>query len=261
MSRVIYTYDGSLEGYFTVVFRAFQDKQEPEAILSRNRQLQMPIGELIHVDTNPLEADRVRRGIVKHSDERNARLLHVAFLSEQPETDMLLWRYLCKLFEAPAGHFFKNMLDADVYELVQTARRVRREVHRFHGFVRFQKTADNMYVAAIDPDHDIVKLLGPHFKSRFPERHWLIYDLRRNRGIYFDTREIRAVEMQNPAFDLTKGTLHQHARAMDEDYYVTLWQHYYDAINIMERKNHRQMRASMPRRYWKYMPEKRSGYK
>ncbi len=252
----VFTYDGSLDGFFTVVFHAFHDRTEPSAIIPRGANTQIPLGSIIDVDTSVSKATRVRKGVVDRSDNRNVRLLHVAFLTGMPETNMLLWRYLKKLFQHPPGYFFRNMLDEDVYALVQTARRVRKEVHRFQGFVRFQKTKDQIYAAAIDPDNDVVKLLAPHFRARFPDRKWLIYDTRRKYGIYFDAEKLSQVELKGEAFDLTTGHIQQNARAMDEDYYRTLWQHYYEAINIMERKNHRQMRASMPKRYWKYLPEK-----
>jgi len=253
----IFTYDGTLEGFFCVVFRAFRDKLEPSAIISLKAGAQIPLGDTIHIETSTDEANRVKTGLIERSDLKNLRLMHVAFLSEQQKTDMLLWRYLKKLFNTPAGEYYRNMLDEDVYELVQTARRVKREVHRFQGFVRFQETKDNMYAAAIDPDNNIVRLLAPHFKSRYPDRQWLIYDVRRKYGIWFDLQSMHEVILDDNAFDLSTGYIRQQARAINEDYYKTLWQHYYDAINIIERKNHRQMKAFMPRRYWKYLPEKK----
>ncbi len=252
----IYTFDGSFEGFLTVVFRAFNDKRMPEAIISRAAQEQLPLGEMEHVETCNDQAARVRSGIAERSDEKNLRLFHVAFLAESPESNLLLWRYLQKLFRDPCGEYYRNMLDKDVYSLIQTARKVRREAHRYQGFVRFQRTRDNMYVAAIDPDHNVVKLLSAHFRSRFPDRHWLIYDTRRQYGIYYDQKSVQEVRMQAQPFNLDTGYIEKQARSMDEDYYRTLWQHYYDAINIAERKNHRQMRSSMPRRYWKYLPER-----
>ena len=255
----IYTFDGSLEGFLSVVFRAYEEKREPRAIISRRSKAQLPMGEVVQVDTHPDQAVRVSKGIVERSDKRTLRLLHVAFLTESAQVNSLLWRYLKKLFSAPAGAYHRNLLDQEVYDLVQTARRVRKEVHRFHGFLRFQRTKDDMYAAAIDPDNDILRLLAPHFRARFPDREWVIYDTRRRYGIWFDKHCIREVEMEDEAFSPDSGRIRQSARAHDEDYYASLWQHYYDAINIIERKNHRQMRAFMPKRYWKYLPEKNKG--
>ncbi len=113
-----------------------------------------------------------------------------------------------------------------------------------------------MFFAPIDPDHDIVQLLASHFKSRFADQEWVIYDVRRKYGIWYDRIKVQKVVFDKPAFDLTACYIREQIRDHDEDYYRTLWQHYYNAINIIERQNHKQMKAFMPKRYWKYLPEK-----
>ena len=252
----VYTFDGTLEGYFSLIFVAFQDKIEPIEILDRSKEVQTRLDSMIDVETNDSHAKRVRDGLIRRSDRKNLRLFHVAFLSQQKETYMLLWRYLKKLFSDETGSYHRNLLDEDVYDLVQCARKVRKEVHRFNGFIRFQKSIDGMFFAPIDPDHDIVKLLAPHFKSRFADQEWVIYDVKRKYGIWYDKVKVQGVVFDKPAFDLSSCYIREHVRDHDEDYYRTLWQHYYDAINIIERQNHKQMKAFMPKRYWKYLPEK-----
>ncbi|MFP4064888.1 MAG: TIGR03915 family putative DNA repair protein [Bacteroidales bacterium] len=307
-SPVIYTYDGTREGFFSVVFRAFEDRCSPSAIISRKNNQQMSLGEVVHVKTNREKASRVAKGINERVTERNARLVHLAFLVDEPEIPMLLWRYLYKLFTDTSGTFHCNMLDEDVYAVTQQARRVRKEVHRFHGLVRFRETTGRLLVANIEPDHDIVMMLAPHFRTRMAEQQWVIYDMRRARGVWYDTRVTRMVRFNPEDYEqrIGSGLSGGNAKCADsggvdpgdikcgecgggdsgdttcadsgemgygnadagdmkcvasgevngEDPYRELWQHYYDAINIRERKNHRQMRSCMPQRYWKYLPEK-----
>lgn len=252
----IFTYDGTFEGFLSAVFQAYRDKVQPLSFIDRQNSFQGTFEEMNHAETDNVQAQRVRDGIVKRSGYKNLRLIHVAFLSNDDNAPMLIWRYLQKLFRDDTGTYHHNLLDEDVYGLVQMARQVRREVHRFHGFIRFQLSNEGMYFAPIDPDNDIVRLLAPHFKSRFADQEWVIYDVRRKYGIWYDKQKVHEVCITKPAFDLTAGYIRQQARDLDEDYYRTLWQHYYDAINIIERKNHRQMKAFMPKRYWKYLPEK-----
>jgi probable DNA metabolism protein len=251
-----FTYDGSFEGFLTLVFRAFRDKIRPEAILPERPGVQIPLGDLVSIRQKEQEAQRVWQGLVSRTSLKNARLLHVAFLAEEPATEMLLWNYLEKVFSSSQPDFFLNMLDDTVFDLVQMARRVKLEVHRFHGFVRFQKTADGMLFAPVDPDHNILRLMAHHFRKRFSGQHWVIYDTRRNFGIYYDTVRVREIVLENHRIDFRSGNVASEVRDMDEDFYCRLWQGYYDAVNILERKNHRQMARSMPRRYWKYLPEK-----
>ena len=42
-----------------------------------------------------------------------------------------------------------------------------------------------------------------------------------------------------------------------EEYFEGLWRQYYKSVNIESRPHEKQMRGSMPVRYWKFLPEKR----
>lgn len=252
-----YTYDGSFEGFLTVIFEAFRERNEPEAIIPLRGNVQMPLGECKDIERSETYAKRVWAGLERKTSVSNARLVYTAFLAQETHTESLLWRYLKKVFTSSSVDLYRNMLDEDVFKLVQMARRVRMEVHRFNGFVRFQKTEGGMYFAPIDPDHDIVRLLSAHFKSRFADQPWIIYDTRRNYGIWYDKQLVREVVFDNLSVDLLTGNVAKHARDFEDPFYCQLWQVYYDAINIKERKNHRQMKRLMPQRYWKYLPEKR----
>ena len=253
---MIYFYDGSFEGFLTVVFEAFRCKQEPEAIIPTRSNIQIPMGEQVTIPRDDQKADRVWKAIKKKTNKKNARMLNIAFFAQEAQKEMLLWRYLKKVFTCSDPGFYQNMLDEDVNGVVDMARRVKREVHRFQGFVRFEKSVDGIYFAPIDPDHDIVRLLTSHFKARYADQPWVIYDTKRNYGIYFDTEKVLEVVIDDPNFDINTGNLKDHAKDHDQDHYRHMWQAYYDAINIIERKNHRQMKNYMPKRYWKYLPEK-----
>lgn len=260
-SSLSLVYDGSFEGFLCAVFEAFERRIIPQSLVPASRPSQLLIGEQLEVETHLNRAERVRKGIIQRSSHRNASLVHVAFLSELPGVELLLLRYLVKLFNDPSGQYWQNMLDDEVFELVKIARKVKKEVHRFHGFVRFQETADGMFFAPIDPDHNITRLLARHFRTRFSGQQWIIYDTKRDYGIYYDLTSVQEVVLQNHRIDFNAGNLASEVRALDEDFYSRLWKEYYDAVNILERQNHRQMTNLMPRRYWKYLPEKNQAAK
>lgn len=255
-SSLSLVYDGSYDGFLCAVFEAFERRILPQALLPASRPLQLLLGDQQMLETHPNLAERVRKGIIRKSSPRNASLLHVAFLSELPGVELLLLRYLVKLFADAGGRYWQNMLDEEVFEVVQIARKVKKEVHRFNGFVRFQETADGMFFAPIDPDHNIIRLLARHFRTRFSGQQWIIYDTKRNYGIYYDFHTVQEVVLQNHRINFNAGNVAGEVKALDEDFYCRLWQEYYDAVNILERQNHRQMTNLMPRRYWKYLPEK-----
>lgn len=257
MSNIRLQYDGTFDGFLSMIFYAFEHKLQPQEIFQEEQAVHDLFSEMVRVETDTIKAERVWNGLIKKSSQKNARMVHIAFMSQLPGVEMLLWRYLRKIFTSNHPDFYQNMLDEDVYEVVQTARKVKKEVHRFHGFVRFQQAADNIYFAPIDPDHDILPLLIPHFKSRYADQQWVIYDTRRKYGIHYDLKNVSEVQIENPAADFKTGTLPQEAKDENEDHYLKLWQSYYDSINIQQRSNKKQMTRMMPRRYWKYLPEKK----
>ena len=64
------------------------------------------------------------------------------------------------------------------------------------------------------------------------------------------------ITLSDKQFDAITGGIHENIKADDEELYRSLWKAYYKAINIPERKNTRLMLRLLPRRYWKYLPEK-----
>ena len=111
-------------------------------------------------------------------------MFYLAFASELPNVETCMYAYLEKLFADDTGMYYKNLLDEHSFELYQIARKVSFEINRFQGFVRFQETSDGLLFAAIEPDHDIVSLLAPHFARRFGNQAWVIYDRKRDKGIF-----------------------------------------------------------------------------
>jgi probable DNA metabolism protein len=255
-SPIHYIYDGTFEGYLTVVFQAYETRKPPEQITIASAGGYDLFCERVEVMSDPIKAMRVWKGLIKKTTLKNARMVHAAFLSQLPGCEMLIWRYLNKIFTVTTPVFFQNMLDEDVFQLVQTARKVKKEAHRFLGFVRFQQTADGILFAPIAPDHDILTLITGHFKARYAGQQWVIYDTRRNYGVFFDQEQIQEIELENAQMDPQSGKLPTAAKEHAEDYYQKLWQQYYHSVNIAGRSNPRQMTRMMPRRYWRYLPEK-----
>ena len=251
-----YVYDGTFDGFLTVVFEIYASKQKPVQIMSERLWQQGFFETPAHVATDADRSERVWNGIITRSNKKITRMLYLAFASELPGVEMTLYHYLEKLFADTTGVFHKNILDDHSFELYQISRKVSFEIHRFQGFVRFQETSDGLFFAAIEPDHDIVSLLAPHFARRYGAQSWVIYDRRRDKGMFWKKPELHEITLTDKQFNTITGDILQHVRSEDEDLYRSLWKAYYKAINIPERKNIRLMLRLLPRRYWKYLPEK-----
>ena len=251
-----YIYDGTFEGFLCVVFRAFELKREPISITKKALWQPTIFNDTLEIETVTEQSDRVWNGIGKRSSASNARMLHIAFHSELPGIEQQLWNYLKMLFSSTNSNQYKNTLNEHVFDILKVARKVMNEVHRMLGLIRFQQAADNTYFAAIAPDHNILWLMEEHFKDRLADQQWVIYDSKRSYGIFYNLKEVTEVTFDSEPAPNQTGKLSSEVKAPGEDYYCNLWQHYYKSINIIERKNTKQMLGHMPRRYWKYLPEK-----
>lgn len=255
---MIYVYDGSFDGFLTTVFYGFEQKQEPLRIVSIDCWQATFFDVEVHIVTDTVKSERVWKGIVRYSNEKVARMVYHAFASDISDIERSIFCYLQKLFADKTRKFYQNLLDENSLTIYQTARKVKGETHRFLGIVRFQETLDGMFFSLIDPDHDIVGLLAPHFSRRFADRPWVIYDRKRDKGIYYDGKEVQEIILTEKQFDSMTGSLPHTLKADDEDQdrYRELWKVYYQSINIAERKNTRLLLRNLPRRYWKYLPER-----
>lgn len=146
----------------------------------------------------------------------------------------------------------------DVLEIVQTARKVKKEAMRMMQFVRFQQTKDGLYFCGIEPMHDVLPLVIDHFRKRFADQQWLLYDLKRNYGAFYNTKTVDEVVLTGREINQNTGRISQNIPEEEDTVYQTLWKSYFKNINIEEQKNLRLQRQHMPRRFWKYLPENRS---
>jgi len=108
----------------------------------------------------------------------------------------------------------------------------------------------------MEPLYNVLPLVVGHFKDRFADQKWLIYDLKRAYGCYYDLQEVREVRFDSKEEHLLSGILNDKLMAEDEKLFQNLWKAYFKAIAIKERINPKLHKQHMPVRFWKYLTEK-----
>ena len=205
--------------------------------------------------TDDAKVDRVWKGLQKRLSAMALSVITVTWLSELPETDMLLFRYIRKAIDAPRT-IELNFGDPDVLEVSKVWKKVTNERLRVIQFLRFQKTADGTFFAAVKPVYNVLPLTLPHLKDRFADQCWLLYDLKREYGYYYDLKEATEVRFEEKEAHLLSGLLGEELMDADEKLFQQMWKTYFKSIAIKERLNPKLHRQHMPARFWKYMPEK-----
>ena len=250
-----YTYDGTFEGLLTVLFSIYESKSPPNTIQPEATAQTGLFAPPAHRDTDEARAARVWDGLLKTMDtEARTRLYHV-FLSEVPDREMLLFRYVDLALRSPVD-VAENYANADVRRVQRLAQQMFREKHRMEAFVRFEKTADELFHASIEPDFDVLPLIAAHFTKRYADQRWLIYDRRRHYGLYYDLTRTDVVQFEAERAGAKPTDLAATVLDEREPLFKVLWQSYFDHVNIPERRNLKLHRRHMPLRYWRYLSEK-----
>ena len=249
-----YTYDGSFEGLLTVVFEAYERKAWPTAI--EQEQLAQPgiFGTTIAVTSDDEKAGRVWKGLKQRLSASALKELYYTYLWEQPGFEQVIFSYIKLAFDNTES-IEGNYTAPCVLQVQQAAKQLHREKHRMEAFVRFQKTADELYYAHIEPDFNVLPVIIAHFTKRYADQRWAIYDTRRRYGAYYDLQTTSFITLDAvPRKGM--GLLPESALMPEEQTYQQLWQVYFDHVNIPERKNPKLHLRHIPKRYWKYLSEK-----
>lgn len=252
----LFIYDHTFEGLLTCIFDAYFRKTFPDLLLMEGELLPLFYDEAIPVTTDEEKAARVWRGLQKKISGYALSSLTYCWLSEMPGVDMLLFRYIRKAIDAPQS-IETNFADPDVLELAKIYKKVDGERMHLMQFVRFQKAADGTFFAAVEPLYNALPLAVGHFKDRFADQCWLIYDVKRQYGYYYDLKTMEEVTFEDPRqAHLVTGMLNESLMDNNEKLFQKLWKTYFKSICIKERWNPRKHRQDMPVRYWKYLTEK-----
>ncbi len=251
----ILIYDGSFNGFLSCIFKAFEEKLILSDIQANHQSQNGLFSDIETVFTQMDKARRVWNGI--HKKNRTAiKNIYFAFLSETKGIELLLYQYICKLYQqGPNAHL--NYSDDVVLKVSQLAKMVAREKHRMEAFVRFQLTKDNIYFANIEPDFNVLPLIAKHFRSRYADQQWIIYDLKRKYGLYYNLQTTELISLDISEI-YTNSILKREALAEGEYDFQNLWNNYFKSTNIKSRINKKLHTQHVPKRYWKYLSEKKA---
>lgn len=235
--------DGSEDCFYTAVFDAYKNK---DCLITSERDVQLGLGfEVFDVVTDENKAARVRAKI-NALDRGAAEDITLLLKSCNPLKESVAFEYIRLIIES--GGAVRGMLaNPTVIEMTEIRTRVFGEAHRLKGLLRFMENADGVLYAPYSPDNDITEILAVHFAARFGAQPFVIHDIKRKLAALYDGNEIVMTRADDAEIYLSEY----------ESYFQNLWKQYYNSVNIASRPHEKQMRGSMPVRYWKFLPEKR----
>ncbi|MFT4112333.1 UdgX family uracil-DNA binding protein [Silvibacterium sp.] len=156
----------------------------------------------------------------------------------------LMYRLLWRLQQE------RDLLAVEVDEDVAAFRRmeiqVGRDLHKMHAFVRFRRVEEEgseHFVAWYEPAHRILAMGAPFFAERFAVMRWSILT------------PDGSARWKPGAKAVVLGPAVSRENAPGDDALEEVWRTYYRSIFNPARVNPVAMRAEMPQRYWRNLPE------
>jgi probable DNA metabolism protein len=247
-------YDGSYAGLLTAIFEVYE-YQLYDASIGQEGESYSLFGNRRVVHTDMTKAERVLKKLEDRLSKNAIDQFYSCYLSGLPAIENSMLGYV-RYVLASVKPVENDYSHRDVLTLQQTGRKVQREKHRMEAFVRFQLTKDGLYYSMIQPDFNVLPLISKHFEQRYADQRWLIYDVRRKYGLYYDEKQVSEVQLS-----FEKGA-HDESQLIsihdeNEELYQRMWQQYFSSVNSTARKNLSLHVRLMPRRYWRYLTEKK----
>ncbi|WP_439596675.1 UdgX family uracil-DNA binding protein [Falsiroseomonas sp.] len=167
----------------------------------------------------------------------------IAIRHSDPQRFALLYGLLWRLVHGER-HLMQAATDPGVIRLGALVKAVRRDAHKMHAFVRFREVQAEdgpRHIAWFEPDHYIEEAEAEFFVRRFASLRWSIVTPR------------RSVAWDGTALSFGPGG--RRADVPPDDAMEPLWRAYYASIFNPARLKPGAMRAEMPRKYWRNLPE------
>ena len=194
-------YDGTFGGFLTAVFLVYSEyrgEERIDVIPPSRHQPGIFMTERI-VDHDPVLADRVWNGLLRHLTREQAKDIYATFLGESPAREGLMLDYIRKVF-ATGGEVAGDYLDETARMVRVWGRRLKREKAHQESAIRFHESSTGEYYALVEPDYDVLPLITDYFRERYDEP-WVIYDIRRAYGVHFDGTRLREVTLDGDEGD------------------------------------------------------------
>ena len=248
---VIYLCEDSLEGVFSAIYRAYEEKRDHGDTAIALTEDPVLFAEYVEVKPDTDRTLKVMRTLRKRFGEDDYLSLCLALSSEDSGKAQAVYRTVADGLarDVRPGHLLDNLADDSVHKAFTLSRGAGRELSHLQGFVRFQELEGKVLFSSIGPKNNLLTFLMPHFADRLPMENFVLYDEKRNLfGIHPAARQwylIRGEESVGPALGLSE----------EEDGDQTLFKHFCEAIAIRERRNLKLQRNMLPLRFREYMIE------
>ncbi|MDY3205376.1 MAG: TIGR03915 family putative DNA repair protein [Arcobacter sp.] len=240
---MILVYDGTFEGFLSLVYEVYYKKLKPIKIY-KTLPNEMIFEEILEINTSKDNAIKVLTAIkTKFPKELIQRILNI-FMCDSKEFELYLLEYIIIGFKETKQLY--NINNSSVFYLNSLEKELFRNVHKLTGFVRFEELEDGTLYAKVESKFNVVYFLGKHFLKRFNNQNFIIHDL---------NRKLAFVKMQNDFSVQEVAFFDEPTYSTNEQKFQKLWKSFFSGVTIKERINPKLQTQMVPLLYRTYMSE------
>ena len=238
-----YYYDGSFDGLLTVIYMAYENRENKILRVSAKAEQLILALDDIHVITDFSKARRVEKSICEKLSYNFFNSIRTCFLSFDKNKDTVIIHTVYKALKQ--GEEILNSLDEHAFYVNKLVKQVLNERHKYLGLVRFKEMKDGTMFSTIEPKNNVLPILLSHFINRMKREKFAIYDKKRKMIAYYDTKKVEIFFVKSLEIEWSD----------EEIEYSELWKTFHKSISIKERENKKLQQSNLPKYYWKHLIE------
>lgn len=240
---MILVYDGSFEGFLSLVYEVYYKKIEVSKILKSMPQ-SLFIDDVKVIETNIDNGTKVLDAIKNKFTPNNFENILTIFMCDTKDFEFDLLGYIILGFKEQKQ--LANINQPCVFYVQNLLKEYFRHHHKMTGFTRFVELDDGTLYAKIDTKFNVVYHLGKHFLKRFNNQKYIIHDIKRKIAFIHNEHMIGVQEI---------SSFEEPNVSENEEKFSRLWCKFFDAVSIESRTNEKLQKQWVPLLYREFMTE------
>ena len=240
---MILVYDGSFEGFLSLVYEVYYKKLKPTKIY-KTLPNEIIFEEILEIQTSEENSTKVLKAIkTKFPKPIVEKILNI-FMCDSRAFEVALLEFIIIGFKDTKQLF--NINNSSVFYLSNLEKELFKNVHKMYAFLRFEELDDDTLYAKLECKFNVVYFLAKHFLKRFNNQNFIIHDI--NRKIAF-IKTKNDYSIQEVAF------FDEPNYSTNEEKFQKLWKRFFKGVTIEERINPKLQQQLVPLIYRTYMSE------
>ncbi|WP_375723729.1 TIGR03915 family putative DNA repair protein [Arcobacter sp. KX21116] len=240
---MILIYDGTFEGFLSLIYSVYYDKFKPKNIY-KSLPEEILFDEIKYIETKKENSQKVLDSIKRIFPKNMLQKILNIFMCDKKDFEIQLLEFIIIGFKNQKELF--NINNSCVFYINNLEKELFKNVHRMYAYTRFEELEDGCLYAKIDCNFNVLYFLAKHFIKRFNNQNFIIHDVKRE--IAFVKNDMN-VSIENISSFETP------IYSQNEEKFQKLWKSFFNAVSIKERENKKLQQSQVPLIYRTYMSE------